>query len=367
MNGKMIDMKIGKNWKVLLCLIVTSMTFCACEKDLGDSPFELPISGHRKLIVGNEGSFGTNTASVSVIDLDDNSVYNNVYQNKNGEPLGDVLQSISKIKNQYYFVVNNSHKIIVTDTSFKKIAEFTDLLSPRYIAQVSESRAYVSSIYQSKIYVVDLNTHSKVAEIKMQHPWTEQLFFHSDSVGDFVYVCEKDTAVNYITKIDVSTSAVVDKINIAGYSPSQVSQSSTGKLWVLGGNYFNKRGTLTEINPSTLAIERSFSFPSRYTTGQLKIGSNDDMYVTVVDYNTNEHGVYKFEKNATSLPSRLFLKGESNANYYGVDVDPTTADVYVSDTKGFTQAGSVNQYSNNGELLKSYTVGIGPSSFYFAD
>jgi hypothetical protein len=360
-------MKMINKWNRLLCLLIVGVTFCACEKDLGESPFEIPRPGSRKLIVGNEGSFGTNTASISVIDLEDYSVANDAYQNSNGEQVGDVLQSISKIKNHYYFVVNNSHKIIITDTNFKKTGEIGGLLSPRYITQVSDSKAYVSSIYQSKIYVINVNSNTQIAEIKMDHPWTEQLVQYSDALGDFVYVCEKDTAVNYITKIDVATDAIVGRINLAAFSPSQIALSSDNKIWVLGGNYFNKQGSLTEINPTTRAIERSYFFPPQFTTGQLSMGPNDEKYVTVVDYNTNEHGVYKFEKNAATLPTSLFLKAVTNVNYYGVTVDPKTADVYVSDTKGFTQSGSVNQYSNSGILLKSFTVGIGPSSFYFAD
>ncbi len=352
---------------LLSCLLLASLFFSSCEKDLGESPFTLPNVQHRTLIIGNEGSFGTNTASVSSIDLDEYTVSNKVFENINGNALGDVLQSVAFINGHYYFVVNNSHKIIITDSNFTQTGEITNVISPRFIKQVASNRAYVTSIYESKIYVIDLASNTKISDIKMDYDWTEQLIVRGDATGDYAYVCEKDTAVNYITKIQVATNLIVDRIPVAGYSPSQISISSDGHIWVLGGNYFDRQGTLTELDPATNTIVQSFRFSKKYTTGQLAIGPNDAKYVTVVDYNTNEHGVYKFDKGATVFPNQFFINSSANAYYYGITVDPRTADVYISDTKGFTQSGVVSRYSSQGVLLNSWTCGLGPSSFYFAD
>jgi hypothetical protein len=355
-------------YRFLLTLFWIGLFVASCEKDR--NPVLNPganDSNSQRLIIGNEGSFGTNTASVSIINLDKNTVANKVYKSANGQDLGDVLQSVTKINSCYYLVINNSNKIIVVDSNFNHIKSITSLQSPRYILKVSESQAYVSSIFNNKMYVIDLLTHTKIHEMQMDFNWTEQMVLHADVTGEYVFVCEKDTAVNYITKIQIATNTVIDKVPISGYSPSQISKTTDGHLWVLGGNYYDKIGTLTEINPIDNSIVATFVFPQKFTTGQLAIGPNDEKYVTVVDYSTNNHRVYKFEKGATDFPHNFFTNQPSNANFYGIQVDQSTADVFISDTKGFTQSGDVNRYSSQGVLLNSWTVGVGPSSFYFVD
>lgn len=341
--------------------------FSACEKE-PIIPEQQPIDlgAGEYLLVGNEGAFGTNTASVSIINLTANTVQNDVFLNKNGQALGDVLQSFTRIGNSYYFVINNSNKILITDTNFNYQTEIQNLLGPRYIKQVSQTRAYVSSIFNDKIYIIDLSSNTIQSQISRASNWTEQMVLASDATGEYLYVCENDTAVNFITKIDVATSQVVDSITIGGYAPSQIGKTSDGHLWVLAGNnFFNKVSTLSEIDLSNNALLRTITFDKKYTTSQMAIGPQDEKYITVVDYNTNKYGVYKIAKNATIVPNRFFVNGP-NANYYGVAVNQKNGDVYISDTKGFTQAGDVNRYSSQGEFLSSWTVGLGPSSFYFA-
>ena len=360
-----------KNNILLIFAIIAGLFLASCEKDRNNyptnpNPTPTPNGPSRYLLVGNEGAFGTNTASLSRIDLNNNTVENNVYQSRNVQALGDVLQSMERIGDFYYFVVNNSNKILVTDTNFNKKAEIQNLKSPRYIKAISASRAYVTSIFNDKIYIIDLPSNTKVSEITLNSNWTEQMALVGDVTGNYIYVCENDTSVNFITKINVATNQIVDSISIAGVSPSQIGTTSDGHLWVLGGNnFYGKVSTLTEINPANNSIVRSFKFDPKYTTGQMAIGPNDEKYVTVVDYNTFSFGVYKFASGATSVPANFFTSTPAGANYYGIAVDPGNGDVYISDSKGFTQAGDVNRYNSSGTLLETWTTAIGPSSFHF--
>ena len=358
-----------KKRSLLILALVCVIFFTACEKDRTNpspNPAPAPSSPSRTLIVGNEGSFGTNTASISTINLSTNTVSNNVYKTRNSQDVGDVLQSFTRINDYYYFLVNNSNKILVTDTNFNKKSVISGIQSPRFIKAVSATRAYVTSLFNDKIYIVDLLSNTKISEIKMDYNWTEQMALAGDATGNYIYVCENDTAVNYITKIQVSTNQVVDKITIAGSSPSQIALASDGNLWVLAGNnYYGKVSTLTEVDPRTNSVEQSFTFPASYTTGQMAIGPNNEKYVAVVDYATSTYGVYKFDNTTITFPSKFFINKPSGANFYGLTVDPSNGDVYVSDSKGFTQAGAINKYSSTGALLDSWTTAIGPSSFYF--
>ncbi len=358
---------MNKKFQLFLIPILVMMLF-GCEKKIPvpDQQPSNPAGDSRYLLVGNEGALGTNTASISLIDLKNNTVQNNVFKNKNGQALGDVLQSIERIGDSYYFMMNNSDKIVVTDTNFIKKTEIPGIVSPRYMKAISASRAYVTSLFNDKIYIIDLSSNTKISEIIMAKNWTEQMVLVGDGTGDFIYVCENDTLINYVTKIDVTTNKIVDKISIAGVSPSQIGITSDNHLWVLAGNnFFKKVSTLTEIDLNTKAIVKSFSFNQKYETGRMAIGPNDEKYIAVVNYTTNHYGVYKFLKDATSVPINFFVDKPASANFYGLAVDAKNGDVYISDTKGFSQAGDVNRYSSTGVLLNSWTTGLGPSSFYF--
>jgi len=97
----------------------------------------------------------------------------------------------------------------------------------------------------------------------------------------------------------------------------------------------------------------------------MALGPNDEKYVVVVDYATNEYGVYKFNKGAATMPATYFTTTPSGANFYGIAVNPTNGEVFISDSKGFSQAGAVYRYTPSGVLLNNWTTAIGPSSFHF--
>jgi hypothetical protein len=129
-------------------ILILAVAFSSCEKDnFGPQQEETntELSGTKAIIL-NEGNFNFGNASLSLVD-ENGEVQNQVFQNANGAPLGDVLQSGVKHNDRFYFVLNNSGKVVVTDTSFQQVGEITGLQSPRYFLPVGESRAFVSDIY----------------------------------------------------------------------------------------------------------------------------------------------------------------------------------------------------------------------------
>src|SRR5690606_33241745 len=115
-----------RHWFSLSTLVtVVLIGFMSCVKDKphsGKSNEEHSQSA--KLLVANEGAYGNGNASLSYIDLQSEVVRNNVYQEANAKPLGDVLQSIYAYKDKIYLVMNNSNKIIVlSKNNFKQVSE----------------------------------------------------------------------------------------------------------------------------------------------------------------------------------------------------------------------------------------------------
>jgi len=68
------------------------------------------------------------------------------------------------------------------------------------------------------------------------------------------------------------------------------------------------------------------------------------------------------------LPLQLCLPAlisQGSRNLYGLGVDPTTGNIYVSDAIDYVQKGKVYRYHPDGSLIDSFTAGVIPGGFYF--
>src|SRR5690606_34656356 len=105
---------MGARFDAGITMLLSFLFFSACVKDKPSTG--KANNGHTqspKLLVANEGAYGNGNASLSYIDLEKAEVNNYVYQNANGRPLGDVLQSLNIYRDKIYLIVNNSNKIVV--------------------------------------------------------------------------------------------------------------------------------------------------------------------------------------------------------------------------------------------------------------
>ena len=151
-----------------------------------EEDFAAPQNG---LFVINEGNFQYGNASLSFYNPVDNEVDNEVFFRANGMKLGDVAQSMTIHGDKGWIVVNNSHVIFAIDTkTFKETGRIENLTSPRYIHFVSDTKAYVTQLWDNKIFIVDPRRYEiigyiNVPEMDMQTGSTEYMV----QVGRYVY------------------------------------------------------------------------------------------------------------------------------------------------------------------------------------
>ncbi|MEJ6749487.1 MAG: YncE family protein, partial [Flavobacteriales bacterium] len=125
-------------------MIALSITiFTSCEQDTNDV-FISEGNYENGYFVTNEGNFDSGNGSISFVSNEGN-VEDDVFASVNSVPLGDVVQSMTIIGENAYIIVNGSAKIEVASLdSMINLATITGLTSPRYIASVSENKAYVT-------------------------------------------------------------------------------------------------------------------------------------------------------------------------------------------------------------------------------
>jgi len=149
---------------------VVALLFIGCNKDeigpqIAESPLPEEAQDERRVWVLNEGLFNFGNASISICDAAGQVLENNAYSSRNGEPLGDILQSAAVEEDKVYLVLNNSGKVVVVDKMLNKLSEITGFESPRYWLDISPETALVSDLYSDQIAIVDKNAGSIIGQI----------------------------------------------------------------------------------------------------------------------------------------------------------------------------------------------------------
>jgi hypothetical protein len=164
----------------LFCLPV----FGSCMKwDYGEmEDFSVSTSG---LFITNEGNFQYSNATLSYYDPATCEVENEVFYRANGFKLGDVAQSMVIRDGIGWIVVNNSHVIFAIDiNTFKEVGRITGFTSPRYIHFLSDEKAYVTQIWDYRIFIINPKTYEITGYIECQHIGHRQgdVLFHGDGI-----------------------------------------------------------------------------------------------------------------------------------------------------------------------------------------
>ncbi len=331
-------------WGLALFLI-------ACSDDDSTPPVQVP---EQSVIVGNQGNFMSSDASLSIINTTTGEVTNDAYSSANGgAALGDVLQSMTMYNDELYLVVNNSQKIEVVDpNSLVSIRTIEGFSSPRYIHFISNEKAYVSDLFSTTITIINPMTGASLGSIEIGEG-TER-FLEVD--GEVWATAPGGTSVYMI---DPSTNEIVDSIEIEN-GPKDMVLDNQGKVWVLCEGGYDENWApaydpaLVRVNPDDQTVEFTYAFPAGTGIGGniSSTDSGDELFILM-----KEH-VYRMSVTDTEFPSEAFIEAEVSSN--GMAVDPSTGEILLNDAAGFSGAGTTFHYSATGELIESYSVGVGP-------
>ena len=340
----------------LLCFL-----FPGCMKwDYGE-PEDFDVSGIGLFIV-NEGNFQYGNASLSFYIPEADEVQNEVFFRANGMKLGDVAQSMTIHDNKGWVVVNNSHVIFAIDlNTFKEAGRIENLISPRYIHFLSDEKAYVTQLWDNRIFIVnpkryEITGYITVPDMTMESGSTEQMVQYDK----YVY-CNCWSYQNRIIKIDTETDRVVDQLKV-GIQPTSLVMDKYDKLWTVtdggyeGSPYGYENPALYRIDAETFEIEKMFVLEQGDISSEVQLnGERDKLYWINND-------IWCMDVTANRAPVRPFLKSR-DTKYYGLTVNPANGEVYIADAIDYQQPGMIYRYSPDGELLDEFYVGVIPGAF----
>lgn len=343
---------------LFLPALLVGLVSCMKEQNPGGENFSFtPVRG-QSLFVVNEGGFGAGNSSLSCYDIRTEVVTGDIFRRVNGVPLGDVAQSMTVYGDTGWVVVNNSKVIFAVGLSdMKEKGRITGLTSPRNIAFVSDTKAYVTDLYDTKITIVNPQTYQVTGAIETGAS-TEQMII-SDG---YMYVNCWSYGTE-ILKIDLASDAIVKRIKV-GIQPCSMALDSMNRLWVLtdGGGWagnpagYEKPG-MSRIGLNDGEVDAEWEFDDYTSVSDLAVSRDGNTLYWL------RSGVCTMDINATDLPSEPLIPNSSGQTFYSLVVSPSDGDIYVGDAIDYSQNGKVYRYSADGTLKSEFSVGICPGAF----
>jgi hypothetical protein len=324
------------------------LTACVRDKPQIPEPQVLPQSGQRIFVI-NEGNFGSGNGSVSLYDPLSGAVVEDVYKLQNNAELGDVVQSMTYYNSKFYVVVNNSGRIVVCNSDFKKSGQISGLASPRYLLPVSSQKAYVSDLASNFIHIVDLASNTETGKI-MLSGWTEKMIMLYNTVFVTNITRDKVYAINAIT--DELTDSL-----FVGKGATSLVIDRKNKIWVLspGDKTTATKARLTRIDPLSKTIENASELPDYGASYLCSNPGGDTLYFI------NE-GIRRIAI-ADEVVTQISSAGSKS--FYGLGFNPADGRIYASDAVDYSQRSNIYVYKTDGTQEKVFKAGVCANGFYF--
>jgi YVTN family beta-propeller protein len=340
------------------------LSFTACKKT-DEKPEDTGFLYGAYVI--NEGSFMNNNGSISYIDLDSSYIINNLFYSVNGRTPGDVVQSFTVAGDKGLIVVNNSAKVEVVDMkSFTSLGTITGCNYPRYALPLTDNKVYLTNgSLAGNVYILDLDALAITDSIAVGYG-PENLV----RSGDHVFVANSGGWSNdsTVSVIDVNSDKVLKTI-VTGDNPVDLAVDQRGDVWVLckgkvvydqNWNIIDETDSrLQKIDASSLEITEDFVIGQKgdYFNPQRLTVSSQGRIVLYLEHD----GVFAVLADNPSISDNVLIGG----SFYGLDADPASGLIYVTDARDFSSAGVLYRYRPDGFLQDSVSVGIAPNGVYF--
>lgn len=365
--------------KVLLLLAAASL-LAACRKeepivpststdvtDPDDSGSEV-----RGFFLLNEGNMGSNKATLDYFDYATGVYTKNIYAERNPgvvKELGDVGNDLQIYGGKLYAVINCSHFVEVMDVRTARHITQISIPNCRYIV-FKEQYAYVSS-YAGPVQIdpnarlgyvakVDTATLQVVATCTVGYQPEEMVI-----VGKKLYVANSGgyRVPNYdrtVSVIDLDTFEEVKKIDVA-INLHRLELDRYGQIWVSSrGDYYDVPSRTYVIDSSTDEVTDEFNLlPNSEMT---VCGDSLYVYSTEWSYPTQSNTISYAIVNVRTkqIVTRNFITDGTEQRIaipYGVAVNPSTREVFVTDAKNYVTPGTL--YCFNPDGTKKWEVETG--------
>jgi hypothetical protein len=345
-----------------LVLLAATLALLSCKKDTIVVPPGGGGNFTNGVLISNEGPFLTGTGTLSYYVPATGAVTQDVFETANGQPIGNILNSMVRHNGLIYLVVNNSGLVWAIDqNTLKQRFVLTGFQFPSHAVGFNNT-LFVSDFGRNKVYVVSTPSQTILDSIAVPSGPGAMLIHNNQLLvahpGGF-------GTNNVITVINPLNFSIQDTLTVHD-SPNSMVRDANGDVWVLCGGLKdwgnpanNTAGKLMRLDGTTLSVVESFDFSTpAQAPGKLSINAGGtQLYCLTEGYGGD---VLALPIPVAGIPTTAFASGA----FYGLGVHPN-GEVYASKAYGFTGNGAAFRFDINGNELDSIPVGIAPNGFLF--
>jgi YVTN family beta-propeller protein len=349
---------------IILLLSIYMLVGCDDMHDKMRVGDDVPTDDPTRIFVLSEGLMSLNNSSLAMYDFSIGAKSSDYFLATNKRGLGDTANDMGLYGSKLYVVVNVSSQIEVLDArtglSLQQIPLFNEhgtARQPRYI-DFHDGKAYVCSFD---------GTVAKIDTATLQIEGFVNCGRNPDGIciaNNKIYVSNSGglSYPNYdntVSVIDMATFQEIKQISV-GINPYKIKADSEGDVYVVTrGNYGSTAYRFHLISSVTDEVVQVFD-DIRLLNFTIH---NDTAYMYHYDYNTQQHQIMTFDcKTETLITDQFITDGTSLITPFGIDVNPTNGDVYITDAKSYMAWGDVLCFDKKGKLrFRIKEVGLNPN------
>lgn len=344
-------------------LILAALLFVSCEKEKEEP--DANSGATVEALVLNEGSWGSNNASITAINVANGEVVaSDWFSAKNSRGLGDVAQDMLRYGSKIYATVTFSNSLEVIDAG-TGVSQRIDMgnRKPRYIA-ADGGKLYITCYNPCSVVRVDTTSLAIEATCTLGNFQPEGIaisgrkaFVASSNISDAAgtYTYDDKLYVVDLATFDATTTVTV------GSNPQEVMEITEGKIIVnYWGDYGAQPAGTALVDAATLAVTQTGQTLTKMAVYNGKVYG----YATEYDDNWNQTVSYKtIDANGTvaNFPFTFSIA----ENPYGITIDPSNGDIYVMSDGSYIANGTVFCYTATGDLRFMLEAGMLPKKVVF--
>lgn len=345
----------------MVITVIAIASSCKKSSSGNHSPQDTTVNHTDTAIIGlyalGQGTYGANNTTLTYYNFATNTASTDTFENINGFKLGDTGSDFIIYGGRIYIVMNNSGYVSVANA-----------LNARYIDSVSFQNgsgnkgpenivAYGGKVFVSttddSVSVIDTATLAITKNIAVGANPAQMAI-----VGTNLYVSNTGGFSTYdstVSVIDLNTLTETRKIKV-GLNPGYIAADASGNIYVAcTGDYGSVAPQLVKVSTTSNTVTTSSSIGAAVVRYY-----NNKLYVTG-DY----LGLFSTEVLSTTdlsvLSTSFVSDGTTVEAAYGLDIDDSTGNVYISDAKDYTSPGEVFCFDNTGKKKFSFSVAPTPS------
>lgn len=347
---------------IITMFLLAATLFAACKKEpVPDTPSTSTAPAY----LLNEGSWGGNDAGISLLDLNSDKVEINWFRNNNGRGIGDLAQDLIHYGGKLYASVHTSNTIEVINPATGKSLKQIDMgtRGPRYLAS-HNGKVYVSC-YDKTIVRIDTATLAIEASCPLSGMQPEQLCI----IGDTLYVCNcwqydaNGTSVfdSTVSVVDINTFSETRKITVAK-NPGRIKAIDNHRFIVAcAGDYGNSPAQTLIVDLSN-GRQQPLSVPAT----SFDIADNTlYLYQTTYDAQGRPAAVFYKVDLATLQATPILQQHAADLQYaYGINIDPASGNLYICNSP-YNANADLYTFQPDGTLVRKVEGGILASKVVF--